>query len=396
MLKIFQHRENTWVNSMKIFVKLYVIAHFFLFGQSCLCMQKPSSFEDNLHISGFDTLMPLAEADATVTPLHRAAGNGDVAAVRQLLEANAHIDARNARGETPLHYAARGGHVEVAQLLLECQCSTQDISMNDLHNMHVNAIEESPMHVAASHDRLDFVRFLIGQGVHTDGRTSNAHLPLHYAAYAGTEESAQAGELFKRTGIDIYATELQANTPLHIAAFYGREPFVKFLLTHHAPVYLRNLLGQTALHLAAIRGHDRIVGLLLQRNQVIDIRTIHEVAVQGRLDILNMLLMRSTTPNKDIEIQVDVSENQQDVNALPDVKILLTMKAKVLMATIPITAATYEAPSQAQQQLVKSLSVFDESFPVQIFDMMRPLFNALMFFVLNLNTVSQMQPRKPQ
>src|SRR5688572_4864460 len=48
-----------------------------------------------------------------------AAGKGDVAAVRSLLERGADIEADNGRGGTPLYVAAEQGHAGVAKLLLE-------------------------------------------------------------------------------------------------------------------------------------------------------------------------------------------------------------------------------------------------------------------------------------
>jgi ankyrin repeat protein len=48
-----------------------------------------------------------------------AAGKGDIASVRQLLETGAQVDARGDRGSTPLLIAVRAGQVETARLLLD-------------------------------------------------------------------------------------------------------------------------------------------------------------------------------------------------------------------------------------------------------------------------------------
>jgi len=53
------------------------------------------------------------------TPLHRAASNGQVAAVKKLLENGGNVDATNKSGSTPLHCASYGGFVEIAKLLCE-------------------------------------------------------------------------------------------------------------------------------------------------------------------------------------------------------------------------------------------------------------------------------------
>jgi ankyrin repeat protein len=43
--------------------------------------------------------------------LHEAAGDGDVAEVRQLMAAGAEVDEKGEHGMTPLHWAATDGHV---------------------------------------------------------------------------------------------------------------------------------------------------------------------------------------------------------------------------------------------------------------------------------------------
>jgi len=51
-------------------------------------------------------------------PLHAAAGAGHVGVVRQMLEAGARVDVRDMDVRTPLHDAAGNGHVEVVEVLL--------------------------------------------------------------------------------------------------------------------------------------------------------------------------------------------------------------------------------------------------------------------------------------
>ncbi len=52
-------------------------------------------------------------------PLHRAARDGDVHRVQQLLQVpGACVDEKDAEGCTALHYAADGNHVSVAEVLL--------------------------------------------------------------------------------------------------------------------------------------------------------------------------------------------------------------------------------------------------------------------------------------
>ena len=59
---------------------------------------------------------------------HKAAGAGNIEAVKQHLAAGADVNAIDRRGWTPLHYAAYGGHKEIAELLID---NNADVSAKD-------------------------------------------------------------------------------------------------------------------------------------------------------------------------------------------------------------------------------------------------------------------------
>ena len=55
---------------------------------------------------------------ANAAPLHKAAAEGDTAAIHALLDARADIEAKNEDGDTPLHIAAYNSHAEAIRTLL--------------------------------------------------------------------------------------------------------------------------------------------------------------------------------------------------------------------------------------------------------------------------------------
>ena len=61
-----------------------------------------------------------------------------------------------------------------------------------------------------------------------------------------------------------------ADTPLHLAAYFGYREIVEFLLLHHADVNAVNSHGKTPLHRAAFNGHKDIAWLLLLHGARVD------------------------------------------------------------------------------------------------------------------------------
>ena len=60
----------------------------------------------------------LAALPASAGPLHRAAADGDIDALKSAIQAVEELDGTDRRGMTPLHKAAANGRVKAARLLL--------------------------------------------------------------------------------------------------------------------------------------------------------------------------------------------------------------------------------------------------------------------------------------
>ena len=109
-------------------------------------------------------------------PLHDAAWAGDVARIRRLLAAGAHVNGLDRDRKTPLHLAAADGHVEAIDALIEA-------------GANVNARDDSeygdgvtPLHVAVAHDHAGAITALIAAGadVNSEDRPFGV-APLHVA-----------------------------------------------------------------------------------------------------------------------------------------------------------------------------------------------------------------------
>lgn len=70
--------------------------------------------------------------DQLTYPLHIAASNNNQEIGKMLIEADAHVNAIQATGETPLHFAAQFGNIDLIVSLLEFGADTSIVNMDGL------------------------------------------------------------------------------------------------------------------------------------------------------------------------------------------------------------------------------------------------------------------------
>src|SRR5436190_6838814 len=112
-----------------------------------------------------------------------AASDGDVTAVRRLLDEGAEVEAGDNAGWTSIIQAARSGHNEVVRLLLE-------------HGANPNVVEHgnqdmTPLHWAATSNNIDCVKTLLEHGADLNATTTSGYTPLMLAADTGTSQLTQ-------------------------------------------------------------------------------------------------------------------------------------------------------------------------------------------------------------
>lgn len=136
------------------------------------------------------------------TALWEASEKGDLEIVSLLLSRGA-VVTRDYYFGSPLFAAAKSGDVEVGRLLIQ--------NGADIHQRSLGL--ETPLHIAASSNRVDFINFLLDAGidVNIDGEGDGGMMPLHAAAAAGAEEAVRV--LLDR-GADIHARDYRGQTAL--------------------------------------------------------------------------------------------------------------------------------------------------------------------------------------
>jgi len=134
-------------------------------------------------------------------------------------------NAKDRRGRTPLHYAAREGNLEAVRLLLE-------------HKADPNAKDRrgrTPLHYAVKASD-EVVAELVKAGADVNARDDRGRTPLHWAVAVGKNETALLYH-----GADPNVQDVYGNTPLHYAVMRRDDYSVRLLLEYFADPRIRNV-----------------------------------------------------------------------------------------------------------------------------------------------------------
>ena len=210
------------------------------------------------------------------TPLHRSADRGHLQVVTYLIEEQ-HCDPKRVDkgGWTPLHHSAAGGHLQVVTYLIEEQhCDPKCVDKEGRTPLHRSAlgdhlqvvtylIEEqhcdpkcvdkggwTPLHCSADRGHLQVVRYLIEEQ-HCDPKCVNKYgwTPLQWSAHNGHLQVVRY--LIEEQHCDPKCVDEYGRTLLHHASMEGRVEVVKYLLVvHHCDPNCKTKGGRTPLDLA--------------------------------------------------------------------------------------------------------------------------------------------------
>mmetsp|Transcript_20760 Transcript_20760/g.26860 ORF Transcript_20760/g.26860 Transcript_20760/m.26860 type:complete len:326 (-) Transcript_20760:74-1051(-) len=128
----------------------------------------------------------------------------------------------------------------------------------------------SAVHLAAQHDHVNIVRYLLSRGAGVDGGPASLCTPLHRAAFAGSLQSAR---ILIDAGANLEKQDLSFNdkrTPLHKAVQHVA--LVNLLLERGASVHAVDASGATPLHVAATCGNSQSIQSLLNAGALLKAR----------------------------------------------------------------------------------------------------------------------------
>jgi hypothetical protein len=172
-------------------------------------------------------------------------------------EAFAHTRHEDALDHNALYQAAMSGDAESVSLILESSPASV---------YEKNEAGHSPLMAGATKENPEIVRLLLAAGARVDEVSpENEYSPLHWALHHPPEDQERVlkvVELLVEHGADTNAIGHNGVTPLMLAAWFGAERAVAFLLRNGATPAARDVKGRTATEMAEQRGHNRIKRML--------------------------------------------------------------------------------------------------------------------------------------
>ncbi|WP_434732011.1 ankyrin repeat domain-containing protein [Wolbachia endosymbiont of Zygogramma bicolorata] len=226
------------------------------------------------------------------------------AAINDLINSGANVNAIDKRGFTPLHFAAIKDHHEIVFSLM---CKGADVNVkdlngctpleiakteehtecikhlqsNDLHDVSDNSLsvnsyselqefvnfkydgEYTSLHLAVKSGNVQDVKSLIAIGADVSIKaTRYEYTPLYFAVEGGNEEIVK---ILIEAGADPNAELKESKwTALHYAARYGTAEVVDILIKANANLGAKTILCYTPLYFAVKGGNEETVKILIE------------------------------------------------------------------------------------------------------------------------------------
>jgi polar amino acid transport system substrate-binding protein len=181
-------------------------------------------------------MFPFAAFSAPVDDYFVAIKNDNDGALVTILFRGLDANTLDSEGRHGLHVAMMEGSLKIAKTLLDLSGTKVDTRSKS---------DETPLMIAALKGHLPLAKQLIARGADVN---KTGWTPLHYAASSGHVEMIKL-LLDEHAYID--AESPNKTTPLMMAAQYGSEAAVKFLLQEGADASAKNQLGLSAAEFAA-------------------------------------------------------------------------------------------------------------------------------------------------
>lgn len=196
------------------------------------------------------------EEEWQTTPLHYAAGTGDLPALQEFCQPEIlneiDINAHDPQGRTPLIYAVLADQLECMLLLLTSGC---DINATDTDG-------RTPLHWAAFHGKHSLVKILLENGAAVLGKDGEGRTPLHLSTGC---ESSKCTKLIAKflDGASVDETDGEGMTAAHWSAFHNHAKHLDLLIDKGCNLLLADKEGRVPLHWTSTNASATTCSLIL-------------------------------------------------------------------------------------------------------------------------------------
>ena len=237
------------------------------------------------------SIVSLAAAGSDLR-LVEAVENGDMEAVRSLLEQRVDVNASQADGATALHWAAHRDDQKTAELLMGAGANVNT----------TNAYGITPLSLACTNGSAAMVNKLLEAGADSNTALPTGETVLMTAARTGNAEVVKA---LLAKGADVNAKETRrGQTALMWAVSENHLETAGVLIEHGADIHARSQSGFTPLLFAARENHMELARSLLDEGA-----NVNEATPDG----MTPLLVASASGHE--ELSIFLLEQGADVNA---------------------------------------------------------------------------------
>ena len=299
-------------------------------------------------------------ANAQSDDLLTAAGKGDLARVKTLIDAGSDVNAKRTNGATALIAASLQGHLDVVRALLDAKADVNAKASDDgstalmvaSQNGHADAVRalldakadvnakagsgRTALIQASQNGHADVVRVLLDAKADVNAKAGNGATALMLASLNGHLEVVRA---LLAARADVNAKAGNGATALIMASYNGRQEVVRELLDAKVEVNAKTNDGYTALMKASQNGHQDVVRALLDAKVEVNAKTndgytaLMKASQNGHQDVVRALLEAKADVNAKMANGVTAlmlaSQNghQEVVQALLDAKADVNAKA---------------------------------------------------------------------
>ncbi|MGL5028760.1 MAG: ankyrin repeat domain-containing protein [Wolbachia pipientis] len=187
------------------------------------------------------------------------------------------VNVKNDKGNTPLHLAVEEGNLEAVKHLIE-------------KGADINAIGQHSMCIAAKKGNLYLTAYILIEGADLNAQDECSWTPLYYAVYSGNIDVVR---FLIDQGADYNITDNEG-TPVYYAFQYGHVRIVKYFVEEKSidPMAPINEYGSTLFGEAIVGGDlDTIKYLMSRKDVTYDCNDLLEIAIlNGHLDVVEYLV----------------------------------------------------------------------------------------------------------